>query len=63
MKLCNKSYGKINDIQSAVLEELKWEPLLHADHIGVFVRAGEVILSGCVDKYRKSLLRNKLCIG
>lgn len=43
------------DIQKAVLEQLRWEPILNAAQIGVAVRNGIVALSGWVDNYSKKI--------
>ena len=42
-------------IQKDVMDELKWEPFLHASEIGVAVKNGVVTLSGQVDSYAKKL--------
>lgn len=42
-------------IQSDVMEQLKWEPFLKASEIGVAVKNGIVTLSGQVDSYSKKL--------
>jgi osmotically-inducible protein OsmY len=34
-----------------VMAELKWEPSVNADHVGVVVTHGVVTLSGHVDSY------------
>ncbi|MFI7216942.1 BON domain-containing protein [Micromonospora maritima] len=41
------------DIQSAVLDELTWEPRVGPDEIGVTVTDGVVTLTGRVDSYAK----------
>ena len=41
------------DIQSEVLAELKWEPRVQANEIGVVVKDGVVTLTGWVDSYTK----------
>ena len=41
------------DIQSDVLAELKWEPQIQPNEIGVTVRNGVVTLTGFVDSYTK----------
>jgi osmotically-inducible protein OsmY len=41
------------DIQRDVLDELKWEPRLQPNEIGVTVEEGVVALSGWVDNYAK----------
>ncbi|MEW2442703.1 BON domain-containing protein [Micromonospora marina] len=41
------------DIQSAVLDELTWEPRVGPDEIGVTVTEGVVTLTGRVDSYAK----------
>lgn len=38
-------------IQTDVMDELRWEPILHASEIGVSVRNGVVTLTGQVDNY------------
>jgi osmotically-inducible protein OsmY len=40
-------------LQQDVMNELKWEPTLHAAEIGVGVKDGVVTLSGIVDSYPK----------
>jgi osmotically-inducible protein OsmY len=40
-----------NQLQKAVLEELKWEPSVTAAHIGVTAKAGVVALTGHVESY------------
>ena len=40
-------------LQQDVMNELKWEPSLHAAEIGVGVKDGVVTLSGNVDSYAK----------
>ena len=42
-------------IQKDVMEEIRWEPFLHAAEIGVAVKNGIVTLSGQVDSYSKKL--------
>ena len=42
-------------IQKDVLEQLKWEPVLTANEIGVSVKNGVVTLSGQVDSYSKKI--------
>lgn len=42
-------------IQKDVMEEIRWEPFLHASEIGVAVKNGIVTLSGQVDSYSKKL--------
>lgn len=39
------------EIQKNVMEELKWEPSIHATEIGVAVKNGVVTLTGTVDTY------------
>lgn len=48
-----------NQIQSDVIDELKWEPTLNSSEIGVAVRNGIVTLSGQVDTYAKKLAAEK----
>lgn len=48
-----------SDIQQDVMEELTWEPLLHASEIGVAVKNGVVTLSGTVDMYKKKTLAER----
>lgn len=43
------------EIQKDVMDELKWQPFLHASEIGVAVKNGVVTLSGLVDTYGKKL--------
>ncbi|MCX6311255.1 MAG: BON domain-containing protein [Bacteroidetes bacterium] len=42
-------------IQQDVIEELKWQPFIHASEIGVAVKNGIVTLTGTVDTYAKKL--------
>ena len=42
-------------LQQDVMNELKWEPTLHAAEIGVGVKDGVVTLSGNVDSYAKKV--------
>lgn len=44
---------KNEDLQRAVLDEIKWEPLLNAAEIGVTAKDGVVTLTGAVDSYAK----------
>ena len=41
------------DIQREVLAELKWDPRLHPNEVGVIVKDGIVTLTGQVDSYMK----------
>jgi osmotically-inducible protein OsmY len=41
------------DIQREVLAELKWDPRLHPNEVGVIVKDGVVTLTGQVDSYMK----------
>src|SRR5512139_3424696 len=41
------------ELQQNVMDELKWEPTIHAAEIGVAVKDGVVTLSGSVDSYGK----------
>jgi osmotically-inducible protein OsmY len=41
------------DIQKDVMDQLKWEPFLNAEQIGVAVKNGIVTLSGIVDSFSK----------
>ena len=41
------------ELQQHVMDELKWEPTIHAAEIGVAVKDGVVTLSGTVDSYGK----------
>jgi len=43
-----------NQLQKAVLEELRWEPSVTAAHIGVTAKAGVVALTGHVEAISKS---------
>lgn len=43
------------DIQRNVLEELKWEPRVQPNEIGVIVKDGVVTLTGYVDSYAKKI--------
>jgi len=40
-----------NQLQQDVIAELRWEPAVHAAHIGVEVKDGVVTLAGQVDSY------------
>ncbi|MFI5154183.1 MAG: BON domain-containing protein [Chitinophagales bacterium] len=42
-------------IQRDVIDQLQWEPILHAAEIGVAVKNGVVTLSGIVDTYSKKI--------
>ncbi len=42
-------------LQKDVMAELKWEPSVHAEHIGVEVNNGVVTLAGHVDTYAEKL--------
>jgi osmotically-inducible protein OsmY len=42
-----------SELQQHVMDELKWEPTIHAAEIGVAVKDGVVTLSGNVDSYGK----------
>lgn len=46
-------------IQKDVMDELKWEPLLNANEIGVAVKKEVVTLSGTVETYAKKLAAEK----
>lgn len=48
-----------SQIQSDVMDELKWEPFLNSSEIGVAVKNGVVTLSGIVDSYSKKLAAEK----
>ncbi len=41
------------ELQRQVMNQLKWEPTIHAAEIGVAVKNGVVTLSGSVDSYAK----------
>ena len=41
------------ELQRYVMDELNWEPTIHAAEIGVAVKDGVVTLSGSVDSYAK----------
>jgi osmotically-inducible protein OsmY len=43
------------ELQQDVMNQLKWEPTIHAAEIGVAVKNGVVTLSGNVDTYAKRL--------
>src|SRR5260221_14656229 len=43
------------DIQRDVLDELKWDPHVQVNEIGVAVKDGIVMLTGWVDSYLKKL--------
>ena len=42
------------EIQNAVLSELRWEPRVQPNEIGVIAKDGVVTLTGFVDSYSKS---------
>lgn len=42
-------------LQRDVMEELKWEPMLHSSEIAVTAKEGVITLSGYVDTYAKKL--------
>lgn len=46
-------------IQKDVMDEIRWEPFLHAAEIGIAVKNGVVTLSGQVDSYSKKLSAEK----
>ena len=48
-----------SQIQKDVMDELKWEPFLNAEQIGVAVKNGVVTLSGKVDMYSKKTCAEK----
>src|SRR5947208_8891222 len=43
------------DIRAEVIEELKWNPRVQSNEIGVVVKDGVVTLTGWVDSYLKKL--------
>jgi len=43
------------EIQKDVMAQLKWEPFLNAEQLGVAVKDGIVTLSGIVDTYNKKI--------
>ncbi|MEO8772048.1 MAG: BON domain-containing protein [Ferruginibacter sp.] len=43
------------DLQKAVLNAIKWQPLLHAAEIGVTAKDGVITLTGIVDVYSKKI--------
>lgn len=43
------------EIQKDVMEELKWQPSINSNEIGVSVKNGVVTLSGTVDSYSKKV--------
>jgi len=47
------------ELQTSVLEELKWEPGVHATDIGVSVKDGVVTLEGTVDSYAEKWTAEK----
>ena len=47
------------DLQSDVLEELKWEPSVNAAHIGVTAKDGVVTLTGHVPSYAEKYAAEK----
>lgn len=51
------------EIQSDVMEELRWTSLLNACEIGVAVKNGVVTLSGTVDNYRKKIAAEEAAKG
>ena len=50
-------------IQHDVLEELRWDPRLQPNEIGVAVKAGIVTLSGWVDSYLKKWAAEEAALG
>lgn len=46
-------------LQRDVLDELKWEPSINAEHIGVAARDGVITLSGLVGTYAEKLIAEK----
>jgi osmotically-inducible protein OsmY len=46
-------------IQQDIIAELKWEPVLNANEIGVSVKDGVVTLSGILDTYGKKIAAEK----
>jgi osmotically-inducible protein OsmY len=44
-----------SQLQTDVMAELKWEPLLHSAEIGVSAKDGVITLTGVVDGYAKKL--------
>ena len=44
-----------SELQEAVQNAIKWEPLLNAAEIGVAVKDGVVTLTGTVDSYAKKI--------
>jgi osmotically-inducible protein OsmY len=50
-------------IQHDVLEELRWDPRLQPNEIGVAVKAGIVTLSGWVDSYLKKWTAEEAALG
>lgn len=46
-------------IQQDVIDQLKWEPILHASEIGVALKDGVVTLSGIVDSFNKKIVAEK----
>ncbi|MGZ3884960.1 MAG: BON domain-containing protein [Bacteroidia bacterium] len=47
------------EIQKDVMAELKWEPSLNGNEIGVSVKQGVVMLSGVIDSYYKKVMAEK----
>lgn len=47
-------------IQSEVMDELKWQPYLRASEIGVAVKNGVVTLSGTVNSYAKKVAAERV---
>jgi osmotically-inducible protein OsmY len=43
------------DLQKAVLNAIKWQPLLNAAEIGVTAKNGIITLTGVVDIYAKKI--------
>jgi len=48
-----------SQIQKDVIDQLGWEPILHASEIGVAVKEGVVTLSGRVDTFSKKIVAEK----
>ncbi|GIW06516.1 MAG: ornithine aminotransferase [Dehalococcoidia bacterium] len=56
MTLTSSTLRTDEDIQQDVLDELRWEPELQPNEIGVIVKDGVVTLTGWVDTYLKRMV-------
>lgn len=48
------------ELQKKILDELAWEPAVHAAHIGVAVRDGVATLTGHVESYGEKLIAERV---